>query len=459
MLVADLIMPHGEKRVLGWGAAAALLGALVATVVLDLNGTAVGGGYVGDAMAIFFKQVFLAGGLLAVLGSIEGVAERFPRRQTEYYLLLLCSVLGMTLLAGTRDLILLVVAFELMGIPLYILAAYERREPLAIEGALKLFVVGAVSSAAILYGLSLLFGVAGSSDLAVIATHVASEPSALAALGGSMALAGMGFKLGVFPFHLWVPDTYQGSTTPFVAFLSTAPKAAGLVALVQVLYAGGGVLLETVAPIVVGLAAATLVAGNLLALNQDNIKRLLGYSGVAHMGFLLMALVTGSELGLAMLMFYVAAYLFTNVGAFLVVDALSRSNPADEVDTLGSFDGLFRRSGLLTWAMLAFLLSLAGIPFVVGFWAKMYVFMAAWTAGLSWLVVLGAVLSVLALFYYLRVVRAMFMNEPYTEAAVTIPAPTLVGIIACLLLVVGMGVMPGPVVELATTAAAGFVGM
>jgi NADH-quinone oxidoreductase subunit N len=456
VLLADLIAPPGEKRLPGWGALATLVVAMAATFFLDLSGEAWGGVYVGDALAVFFKRVFLAGAILAVLGSQHFVADTFPRRQGEYYLLVLCSVLGMSLLGGVRDVILLVVCFELMGIPLYVLAAYAKKNVLGVEGALKLYLVGAVSSVTMLYGLSLLFGLSGSTQIAEIAAYAAMDPSPIVLLGAVLALAGMGFKIGVFPFHMWVPDTYAGASTPVVAFLAAAPKAAGLAALVQLLLGGERPLIAGVSMVVIALAAATLVVGNFLALNQANVKRLLAYSGVAHMGFLLMALSTGEALGLTMLMFYLAAYVFTNVGAFLVVHAVARGGGDD---TLSSFDGLAQRSGWLGLCMLAFLLSLAGIPFMAGFWAKLNVFIAAWTAGLEWLVVLGAVLSVLALFYYLRVVRAMFMNPPADGAAsVRADWPTNVGIAVCLLFVVGIGLVPGPFVAAAEAAAHGFFG-
>lgn len=455
VLVADLILPHGDKRILGWATLGVLLATFALTFGVDLTGPALGDAYVGGPMPVLLKRIFLAGGALAVLGAHTHVAEGYPRRQAEYYLMILASVLGMSLLAGARDLILLVVCFELMGIPLYVLAAYARTERAAVEGALKLFLIGAVSSVTILLGLSMLMGLAGSTSIAVVTQHAAAHPSPLLMLGGALALGGMGFKLGVFPFHMWVPDTYEGAGTPFVAFLAVAPKAATLAALAQLLLATDGALLATVWTPIVFLATATLIVGNLAALNQSNVKRLLAYSGVAHMGLLLMALVTGTELGLGMLLFYLMAYLFTNVGCFLVVHAVRRAGGDDSV---ASFDGLARRSSWLAMAMLLFLLSLAGIPFVAGFWAKIYVFFAAWAAGLQWLVVLGALLSVLALFYYLRVARAMYMN-PNTSGddGLVVDLPTNVAIAVCLALVVGMGLVPGPFVAAASVAAQGFL--
>ena len=453
ILTTDLVLPPGDKRLLGWGALYAFLAALLATFVMDLDGVAVNGAYVGDGVSILFKRVFLCGGALAAMGALQEQAERFTRRQGEYWLLMLSSVLGMSLMAGARDVLLLVVSFELMSIPLFVMAAWDRDDRLAVEGALKLYILGAASSVTLLFGVSLLTGMSNSTVIADIAAHAAQSSSPALLLGASLTLGGMGYKLGVFPFHTWVPDTYQGSSTPFVAFLSVAPKVAGLAALARLLIPGGNALLQGVLPMLITLTAATLVMGNLLALHQTQAKRLLAYSGVAHIGFLLLALATGSELGLAMLLFYVMAYLFTNMGAFMVVHAVA----GQRTDDVSLFDGLYQRNGWLAMAMLLFLLSLAGIPFVSGFWAKLYVFLAAWEANFQWLVLLGALLSVVSLFYYLRLVQAMFMRPPPEQAPEVVPDwGTNAAIAICLVFVVGMGLAPGPFVSASNLAAHAF---
>jgi len=359
----------------------------------------------------------------------------------------------MSVVTGANNLILVVVCFELMGIPLYVLAAFSRKDRRGVEGALKLYLVGAVSSVTMLYGLSLLFGIAGSADIATIGQTLATDPPPGAVLAASLTLAGIGFKIGVFPFHMWIPDTYEGAPTPVVAFISVAPKTAGLAILCQLLLAAQGSLLSVSYALIVILAAVTIIAGNILAINQSNIKRLLGYSGVAHMGFLLMALVAPPT-GIQMLLFYILGYLFSNLGAFFVVHAVKESGGDDSIT---SFDGLAQRSGWLGMSMLLFLLSLAGIPFVVGFWAKLYVFMAAWSVGLYWLVVLGAIMSVVALFYYLRIARAMFMNPPIESSPVEADGATACAIFICLIFVIGMGIVPGIFVDMSTTAALDFL--
>ena len=459
LLCADLVWPVGEKQGLGAGTVALLVIVLVGSFLVPVEGMALGGTYVGDGFALFLKRVVYAGGALAGLAALFHGAEAWPRRQGEFYQLVLYSVLGMSLLAGARDLLLIAVTFELMGIPLYVLAAWMRDDRRGVEGALKLYLTGAVSSGVTLFGLSLLVGLSGTTDLGELAAFVATAPSPLLWAGAALTFAyatvflvmiAVGFKIGVVPFHMWVPDTYQGAPTPVVAFLAVAPKAAGLAVLTRVLLAGDGAVLAGVWEAVLVIAVITLLAGNLLALPQDDVKRLLGYSGVGHMGLLLVALLAGSTEAVATLLFYLAAYLFTTVGAFLVVHAV-REGGGD--DSVASFDGLGQRSGWLALAMLVFLLSLGGIPFVVGFWAKLYLFLAAWEAGLEGIVVLGALVSVVGLFYYLRVARAMYIQPAIDRRPIAVDPGTQLGIALCGVFVVGMGLWPGPFVALARAAA------
>ena len=463
VLVADLFTPPEKKRGLGVLAALIMAGLFAASFVLDTSGSAFSGAYVGGPWVLFFKRAVLVAGTLAVLGGLDHVAERWRLRQGEYYVLLLASVLGMTLLPGARDLILLIVCFELMGIPLYVLASYGKDDTgrHTAEAGLKLYVVGAGSTAITLFGLSLVVGLAGTTRLDGLALLPISP---LLGVGMMLMMAGMGFKIGVAPFHMWVPDTYQGASTPFVAFLSVAPKVVGLAALAVIFSAGLGAHRSAWLPAVITLSALTLIAGNLLAIPQSNVKRLLAFSGVAQMGYLLMGLCTGTADGMGMMLFYAAAYIPTNLGVFLVVHAVTRSDAADTGDardegdaesTVVTFDGLSRRSPWLGMAFLLFLLSLAGIPFVAGFWAKLYVFMAAWHAGLGWLVVLGAVFATVALFYYLGLARAAYVNPPVKPSKVVVAPSLAFAIVVCLLAVVVMGVWPRPILEAAMRAAAG----
>jgi NADH-quinone oxidoreductase subunit N len=262
-------------------------------------------------------------------------------------------------------------------------------------------------------------------------------------LGMGLLLAGLGFKIAAFPFHMWVPDTYEAAPTPFVAWLSVAPKAAGFVALFRVYFEGVGPEAARWMPVAAGLAAVTIMAGNLMALPQQNTKRLLAYSGIAHIGYMLIGVAAASAVGTAMVLFYLVAYVFGNMGAFLVVEAVARAEGSEHVAALR---GLAQRSPLLALAMLLFLLSLGGIPFVAGFWAKLYVFWAAAGAGLYWLVLLGAILTVVALFYYLIVAKRMYIEPPPSGERVPVEATLAVALLLCALGVVVLGLYPKPVV-------------
>jgi NADH-quinone oxidoreductase subunit N len=342
-----------------------------------------------------------------------------------------------------------------MSLPLAVLAAFDKNdsdsgEQRTPEGALKFYLVGVTSTAITLFGISLLFGMAQTTNIAELG---AADPTPLSTLGMLLVLSGLGFKIGVVPFHMWVPDTYQGSGTPFVSLLSVAPKLAGFAVFSLLFLQGLGGWSRDWVPVIVALSLVTILVGNLLALPQTNVKRLLAFSGVAQIGYMLMAFASASTEGLGVLLFYAAGYTVTNMGAFLIVQALAAAGGDDSID---SFDGLAQRSPGLALSMLLFLLSLAGIPFVVGFWGKLYVFIAAWHAGLGWLVVIGAVLAVVALFYYLQVARAMYINPAREQRPVALSRSLKLAIVICITFVVGMGVFPNPFVEATSEAARHF---
>jgi len=400
-----------------------------ASLTLAPSGGALGGMFVQDGLAIFAKRVFLAATFIGLLSGLGSPDRTLARRSTEYHLLLLASLLGM-----------LVLASELMSIPLYVLTGFAKREPEPIEASLKFFLVGSVSSAVMAYGLSFVYGATGSTSLAAIAKAPASP---LLTLGLLAALAGLAFKIAAFPFHMWVPDAYEAGPTPFVAWLSVAPKAAGFVTLFRVYFEGVGDRAAVWGPAAAGLATITMLAGNLMALPQTNTKRLLAYSGIAQIGYMLVGLAAVSASGTAMILFYLVAYVFGNMGAFLVVEAVAR---AEGSESTTAFRGLAQRSPLLALAMLLFLLSLGGIPFVAGFWAKLYVFWAAAERGLYWLVLVGAVLTVVALFYYLLVARSMYIEAPARLERVPVAPALALSLLLCVLGVVVLGVYPKAVV-------------
>ena len=445
-----LFMPSPDKRRVGVLAGIGLVLLFGLSWRLEGGAELFRGAFVQDELALFAKRLFILATLIGVLASLPLRAVAFARRATEYYLAILASLLGMLVLSSARDLVLLFVAFELMSIPLYYLAGFLKREPEAVEAALKFFLVGTVSSAVLAYGLSFMYGMAGTTDVRGVARALAAgHPMML--LGMLLALGGLGFKIAAFPFHMWVPDTYEAASTPFVAWLSVAPKAAGFVVIFRLYLEGMGDRVLFWVPAAAGLATVTIIGGNLMALPQQNVKRLLAYSGVAHIGYMLVGFAAVSANGTAMMLFYLVAYLFGNMGAFLVVEAVAQ---AEGSESIAAFRGLAQRSPILALSMLLFLLSLGGIPFVAGFWAKIYVFWAAAEQGLYWLVLVGAVLTVVALFYYLMVAKRMYIDAP--ERRDPIPVAPLLSfcIFLCVLGVVIMGIYPKPLVGAALRATA-----
>jgi NADH-quinone oxidoreductase subunit N len=451
VFVAGLLARTEDRRFVGWLATLGVLALGLGSLVLAPVESPAGAMFVQDDLALFAKRLFLAATFIGLLAGLSLPGAPFARRALEYHVLILTSLLGMLVLASARDIVLLFVAFELMSIPLYVLSGFVKRDEAAGEAALKFFLVGSVSSAVLAYGLSFVYGATGTSDLAGVAGAIGSGDPLLA-LGLLLAFAGFGFKIAAFPFHMWVPDTYEAASTPFVAWLSVAPKAAGFVAILRVYVEGVGDRITWLIPVAAGLAALTIVAGNLMALPQQNTKRLLAYSGIAHIGYMLIGVAAASASGTAMVLFYLVAYVFGNMGAFLVVEAVHRTEGSENIS---AFSGLAQRSPVLALSMLLFLLSLGGIPFVAGFWAKLYVFWAAAEQGLYWLVLLGAVLTVVALFYYLVVAKRMYVDAPARPGPVIL-APTLALALAlCVAGIVVIGVYPKPVVLAALRVANG----
>ncbi len=450
VLCIGLVRRGDSSHVIGWVTLIGLLATFGLTFLTHEGQSLFGGSFVNDTLAIFSKKLFVGAAALSVLASLTLRQGSFVRRAAEYHFVLTASVLGMLVLASARELILLFVAFELMSIPLYVLTGFVKRAEAAPEAALKFFLVGTASSAVIVYGMSFIFGVTGSTELAAIPGALATnDPMML--LGMTLLLAGLGFKIAAFPFHMWAPDTYEAASTPFVAWLAVAPKAAGFIAIIRLYVEGVGAAALVWMPVVAAVAGMTIITGNLMAIPQHNIKRLLAYSGIAHIGYMLVGLAALTTTGIAMVLFYLVAYLFGNMGAFFVVEAVARSENSEEID---AYKGLAQRSPLLALAMLVFLLSLGGIPFVAGFWAKLYVFLAAIDRGMYGLVFLGAVLTVVALYYYLLVARRMYIEAPVRTGRIHVSPLLGLAILICIVGVVGIGAWPAPWVNATQRAAA-----
>lgn len=454
VFLVDLFV--SDKRIPAWLTIAGLVVLFFVNLWAPHYGSTLNGTLVHSSFTAFLKGVFLLAGIIASLGAVSTLRQ-FEKRAGEYYLLLLASLLGMMLVVMARELVLFFVAFELMSIPLYVLAAYDKADDRSVEAGLKLFIYGTFSSALLAMGVTLMYGVVGSTLFRDLASGL-TQAEPLAILGLVLFLAGVGFKVAMVPFHMWVPDTYEGAPAPFVAFLSVAPKAAGFAILFVFLLS----LFQDMAPFwkvtVAFFAGITMILGNLLALPQTNLKRLLGYSGIAHIGYMLLAVAAGTERAIAFVLFYFVSYVLSNMGAFLFAEVV-RQNEGGE--TLEKLHGYAQRNPLLSLYMLVFLLSLGGIPFVMGFWAKLYVFLAAVQSGLVLLVFLGAVLTVVALFYYLNVARQMYIEKPEQaeklQAPVRVPGSIHLALALATLAVAVLGLYPKLVVSPALSAAHTFL--
>ncbi|HEX4823638.1 MAG TPA: NADH-quinone oxidoreductase subunit N [Candidatus Polarisedimenticolaceae bacterium] len=448
VLLWDLASPGGRARGNGpYVLACVGLGALFVASFFVTAPASLTDAFVLDGFALYVKRILLASALLAIVGMGPYLKARGSGgRSAEAIVLLLFSTVGAMALVSARELLTLFVAFELVSLPLYVLTALEKERRSSPEGALKVFLFGSVSSAILLLGIGFLFAATGTTFW----MQVAAWPhDRLVGLGAALVLVGFGFKIAIFPFSLWVPDTYQAAPAPVVAFLSVAPKAAAVAALFRLVFELFGPAGVGIKSWLVLLSAITMTVGNLLALRQQDLKRLLAFSGIAQIGYVLAALAAGTPMAAGLALFYFVAYLVSNAGAFLVVAALET---AGEAPTLHGARRLVRRSPALAASMLVFLLSLGGIPFVLGFWGKMYVFLAAAQAGLYGLVFLGAVLAVVALFYYLSVARLMFMSTD-DGPDVPVAAPLLAAIVVCALVAGIGGLLPQRLVNSALSAA------
>ncbi len=414
-MVVDLLTPDDKKGWAVWLAAIGLLLALVQNIGL-WNGhyqTFIPPGgeamVVMDNFAVFLNTTFLLTGLLAILISV-GYLKRTGLEKPEYYMLLLFSISGMMLMGMANDLILVFLALEVLSIPLYIMSGMSWPRPEAEESAMKYFLLGAFSSAIFVFGIALLYGATTTTSVPGI-FQAATETGPLVMAGLAFLLVGAGFKVAAVPFHMWTPDVYEGAPTPVTAFMSVGAKVAGFAALLRVLVVAlpqaDGAWITAVAV----LSTLTLVVGNVVAIRQGNIKRMLAYSSIAHAGYILIAVAaaTKSEHGVSAALFYMFAYLFTNLGAFGVVIAMERKY--NEGILLDDYKGLAKRHGLLALVMAYFMLSLTGIPPTGGFSAKFYVFRAALEADLVWLALIGVITSVISGYYYLRVVFLMYMFD------------------------------------------------
>ncbi|NJC97227.1 MAG: NADH-quinone oxidoreductase subunit N [Anaerolineae bacterium] len=436
-----------KRRNVGWLTAGGLLAAMILSFIFGQPGepTATLGGMVRfDWLGFFFKMLFMFAGAATALLFMDN--EKIGRRG-EAYLLLLASLLGMNLMAASADLVMLYLAIETTSIPLYILSGFMLTDGISTVAGFKYLLFGAMSSAIMLYGFSLVFGFTGTTSLYQLAGMLNAGSLSLTAAFGILALilVGLGFKVSIVPFHFWAPDVYEGAPTPISGFLSTASKAAGFAVLVRLFFVAFPGYAASWTLVLAILSAVTMTVGNLLTLQQTNIKRLLAYSSIAHAGYALIGVVALTQLGAASVIFYLAAYIATNLLAFGIVMAFSRVTGLEEIK---DYAGLSRRSPWLGLMMLAAFLSLAGMPPFGGFVAKVFVFAAGVQAGYVWLVIVGIINSIIGVYYYLNVLKFVYLyrmpNEDEENHPVPLTRPYVIALAVLALGVILIGTVFAP---------------
>ncbi len=456
VLVAVDIVSRKARIILPWITLAGV--SLTALFLADsAGGTAFGGMFISDAYSSFVKIVVLAGVAFTTLIS-DRYLDTEDMRHGEYYGLMVFSALGMFIMASAADLIVLYLGLELMAFSVYCLVALLKQDPRSSEAAVKYFLMGAFSSAILLYGISLLYGMTGTTDLLAIADAMSAyglthNPAALAAVG--CILIAFSFKVAAVPFHFWTPDAYEGAPTPITAFMSVGPKVAGFAVLGRVFFTSFYDVEAQWAPLIGVIAFLTMGIGNIVALSQTSIKRMLAYSAIAHAGYALLGVVAGTDEGLSASLNYLLLYTFMNMGAFGILILLC--GPGERRETLDDYRGLAKNHPMAAALMLLFMFSLTGIPPTAGFIGKFYLFVSALKEGHTFLVISACIFSAISAFFYLRVVRLMYMEEPDKSFPLSLSPALSVALLIAAVGVIGLGIAPGPVLDMAGSAIMGFM--
>jgi len=462
LMLADLFMPSERRRFLGYAAIAAL-GLLLLTSLsgygsCSLTGTAFNGSFIEDSLAVFFKRFFILAAILVLFMSVE-FSDRIAAGISEYYSLIVFALAGMLFAASANDFVMLFVSIELITITFYVLVSFQRGNIASLEAGVKYLILGALSSAFLVFGIALIWGTTGKlnfTELAAVAPQFAADKLFL--LGLLLVLVGLGFKIAAFPFQIWAPDVYQGAPAPTTAFLAVGSKAAGFVLLLRVLFTAVPGVTAHWANLLIVISGITILYGNLCALPQRNLKRLLGYSSIAHAGYLLLGVAALSTSGQAAVLYYLTGYLFTVLGVFTVICLVLRQAGAEDISALA---GLNQRSPLLAGTMTLAMASLAGIPPLAGFFGKFLLLKSvieqAQATGnhgyycLTFTALAGVVIS---LYYYFGVIRAIYWSKDAPDLSpITLSAPAKVSIWVCIAGMFWIGLFPSVVLKLATEAA------
>ncbi len=456
MLIEPVLDEHNDRRSIFLLAFAGTILAIAATVYQALDKGAQGLGWFGmvrvDSFSICFHLIVGFVAAMVILASFEYLKAQ-NIRAGEYYGLILLGSVGMMLMSSAVELVLIFIALEISSISTYVLAGFRRRALGSVEASIKYFLLGSFATAFFLYGVALTYGATGSTSIYPIAAVLRNGATPLAFAGMALMFVGLGFKIASAPFHVWTPDVYEGAPAPIVALMSTAPKAATFAVLLRILFAAsepGWFWIVWVS------AVLSMTIGNLGALVQNNVKRMLAYSSIAHAGYLLVAFAAAKDIGISAAIFYAASYAVMNVGAFIVISHVA--GHGERFVNIEDYSGLGRRAPTLAAILAVFLLSLIGIPITGGFFAKFYVFSAALQSNLVGLTIIGVINSAIAAYYYLRVIVYMYMREPRTDAPMA-PLPATVGfsLAAGVVATLYLGVLPNRVLEYALAGARALV--
>ncbi|MDD5433855.1 MAG: NADH-quinone oxidoreductase subunit N [Nitrospira sp.] len=452
LILLDLLLYKNQKHIIGYLSLLVIVVAGIGTWLIAGNSVSIFDRmFVVDSYSTFFKMVFYLSTILAILLSINYVKVE-DIENGEYYILILFALSGMMIMASGIDLLSIYVGLELMALSVYVLTGFNQNSRRSNEAAMKYVILGAFSSGILLYGISLLYGITGTTQLNDIAAVLSQQGSADPALVLAIIfiVAGFGFKVAAVPFHMWAPDAYEGAPTSITAFMSVGPKAASFAVILRVFLTALGPVSVSWVYIVSGLAVVTMATGSILALSQTNIKRMLAYSSIAHAGYAMLGIVAGGPDGIASVMMYMLIYSLMNMGIFGVIILLRKGNFKGE--NIEDFMGLSKSNKLAAFLMLIFLFSLAGIPPTAGFVGKFYVFMALIKAGYVPLAVIGVIFSAISAYFYIRIVMMIYMKEPVREFDLARSPANSLALAIALIGTVIIGIMPAWFLEMAKAA-------
>jgi NADH-quinone oxidoreductase subunit N len=456
VLVLGLVLPRERKNLVGYFSTIFLAGILVFSFVYSPEDgiSFYKGLYLSDGMSWYFKQIFIISAALVSLISVSYV-KKLSDSKSEFFAIIIFAVLGMMVMASANDLITFYVGLELMSLSFIILTAYDKKSLKSAEAGTKYILLSAISTAVLLYGMSFLYGLSGSTAFAdIVNTLKTGNNQPIIILACIFVIAGLGFKISAVPFHMWSPDVYEGAPAPVTAFLATGSKIAAFTVLIKFTMHVIEPSFSTISALVVALSVLSMVIGNIIALPQNNIKRMLAYSGIAHAGYILTGIVSHTVTSTSAMMYYLLLYIFANIGAFTAITAFSNESGKEDIQ---DFSGMWKKSPFLAATLSISLLSLAGIPPAAGFIGKFYLFSEAVKQGYLWLAFLAMGMSTVSIFYYIRVIKLMLMGETLVSEKVKIVPALKIVMVICIIMILVMGLFPGPITSWTTNAAGAFL--